>query len=172
MIVAQMLMINTSLTIWVLLPLPFLSYSIYVVSKKINIGNKRIQEQLSLITTKAQETFAGIRIIKSFGAENHFNKGFYAGYGETLDEAGYGGYKSYADPSKCQQTKTYNRGIEKNVDEKLFADGYRCGVQQASKDILLIEKQIKQEFENKQKNTKIQSENLNQNIKVILLNIL
>lgn len=76
MIVAQMLMINTSLTIWVLLPLPFLSYSIYVVSKKINIGNKRIQEQLSLITTKAQETFAGIRIIKSFGAERHFNEDF------------------------------------------------------------------------------------------------
>ncbi len=76
MIVAQMLMINTSLTIWVLLPLPFLSYSIYIVSKKINIGNKRIQEQLSLITTKAQETFAGIRIIKSFGAERHFNKDF------------------------------------------------------------------------------------------------
>ena len=76
MIVAQMLMINTSLTILVLLPLPFLSYSIYIVSKKINIGNKRIQEQLSLITTKAQETFAGIRIIKSFGAERHFNKDF------------------------------------------------------------------------------------------------
>lgn len=76
MIVAQMLMINTSLTIWVLLPLPFLSYSIYIVSKKINIGNKRIQEQLSLITTKAQETFAGIRIIKSFGAERHFNEDF------------------------------------------------------------------------------------------------
>ena len=49
-----------------------MSYSIYVVSKKINRGNKRIQEQLSVITTKAQETFAGIRIIKSFGAEENF----------------------------------------------------------------------------------------------------
>lgn len=77
MIVTQMLMINASLTAWVLLPLPFLSYSIYVVSKKINIGNKRIQEQLSQITTKAQETFAGIRIIKSFGAERHFNHDFF-----------------------------------------------------------------------------------------------
>lgn len=77
MIVTQMLMINASLTAWVLLPLPFLSYSIYVVSKKINVGNKRIQEQLSQITTKAQETFAGIRIIKSFGAERHFNRDFF-----------------------------------------------------------------------------------------------
>ncbi len=77
MIVAQMLMINANLTLWVLIPLPFLSYSIYVVSKRINIGNKKIQEQLSDITSKAQETFAGIRIIKSFGAEANFNKDFY-----------------------------------------------------------------------------------------------
>jgi len=85
MIVTQMLMINASLTAWVLLPLPFLSYSIYVVSKKINIGNKRIQEQLSHITTKAQETFAGIRIIKSFGAERYFNDDFFES-GKTFQE--------------------------------------------------------------------------------------
>ena len=84
-------------------------------------------------------TFILVQVI--YGqTENHFNKGFYTGYGETLDEAGYGAYKSYADPRKCQQTKIYNSSIEKNVDEKLYADGYRCGVQQASKDIPLIEK--------------------------------
>jgi ATP-binding cassette subfamily B protein len=76
MVITQMLWINSYLTAWVLLPLPFLSYSIYVVSKKINAGNKQIQEQLSLITTKAQETFAGIRIIKSFGVEQYFNRDF------------------------------------------------------------------------------------------------
>lgn len=76
MVIAQMLSINSWLTLWVLIPLPLLSYSIYVVSKKINRGNKRIQEQLSVITTKAQETFAGIRIIKSFGAEENFSRDF------------------------------------------------------------------------------------------------
>ena len=76
MVIAQMLSINSWLTLWVLIPLPLLSYSIYVVSKKINRGNKRIQEQLSVITTKAQETFAGIRIIKSFGAEKNFSRDF------------------------------------------------------------------------------------------------
>lgn len=76
MVITQMLSINAWLTLWVLIPLPFLSYSIYVVSKKINRGNKRIQEQLSVITTKAQETFAGIRIIKSFGAEENFSRDF------------------------------------------------------------------------------------------------
>ena len=77
MVIAQMLSINSWLTLWVLIPLPLLSYSIYVVSKKINRGNKRIQEQLSVITTKAQETFAGIRIIKSFGAEENFSRDFH-----------------------------------------------------------------------------------------------
>jgi ATP-binding cassette subfamily B protein len=59
-----------------MLPLPLLSYSIYQVSRKINLGNKKIQEQLSLLTTKAQETFAGIRVIKSFGAEQSFSDDF------------------------------------------------------------------------------------------------
>jgi len=71
-----MVVINPRLTFWVMLPLPILSYSIYQVSKKINLGNKKIQEQLSLLTTKAQETFAGIRVIKSFGAESAFSSDF------------------------------------------------------------------------------------------------
>jgi len=76
MIIAQMIMVNKTLAFWVMLPLPILSLSIYYVSVKINIGNKRIQEQLSKITTLAQETFSGIRILKSFGAEKHFSKDF------------------------------------------------------------------------------------------------
>ncbi len=77
LILSQMFMINPRLTFWVMLPLPLLSYSIYQVSKKINLGNKKIQEQLSLLTTKAQETFAGIRVIKSFGAEHSFSDDFH-----------------------------------------------------------------------------------------------
>lgn len=76
MIIAQMIMVNKTLAFWVMLPLPILSLSIYYVSVKINLGNKRIQEQLSKITTLAQETFSGIRIIKSFGAEKHFSQDF------------------------------------------------------------------------------------------------
>lgn len=76
LIITQMASINWYLTLWVLIPLPFLSYSIYKVSSLINVGNKKIQEQLSIITTKAQESFAGIRIIKSFGAESDFVSDF------------------------------------------------------------------------------------------------
>jgi len=42
----------------------------------MNKGNKVIQEQLSTITASAQETFAGIRIIKSFGMEETFSQKF------------------------------------------------------------------------------------------------
>lgn len=71
-VITQMLLVNTQLTLWVLIPLPFLSYSIYHVSKIINRRNTDIQNQLSVLTTAAQETFAGIRVIKSFGAEGAF----------------------------------------------------------------------------------------------------
>lgn len=76
MIITQMIFVNKHLAFWVIAPLPILSISIYYVSQKINIGNKKIQEQLSTITTHAQETFSGIRILKSFGAENFFSKDF------------------------------------------------------------------------------------------------
>ena len=46
-VIYQMLQANASLTLWVLLPLPVLSYSIYQVSRRMNLGNKLIQEQLS-----------------------------------------------------------------------------------------------------------------------------
>jgi len=76
MIITQMIMVNKHLAFWVIVPLPFLSISIYYVSQRINLGNKKIQEQLSVITTHAQETFSGIRILKSFGAERYFSKDF------------------------------------------------------------------------------------------------
>jgi ATP-binding cassette subfamily B protein len=71
-VIYQMTQVNAQLTLWVLLPLPFLSLSIYYVSARMNTGNRIIQEQLSLLTASAQETFAGIRIIKSFGVEQQF----------------------------------------------------------------------------------------------------
>ena len=76
MIITQMIMVNKHLAFWVIIPLPILSISIYYVSQRINLGNKKIQEQLSVITTHAQETFSGIRILKSFGAEKYFSKDF------------------------------------------------------------------------------------------------
>jgi len=70
LIVTLMLSVNVKLTFFALLPLPFLALGIYFVN---NITYKRstfLQEKLSDITTFAQETFSGIRVLKSFSAEN------------------------------------------------------------------------------------------------------
>ena len=83
-VISQMLLVNTPLTLWVLIPLPFLSYSIYHVSKIINRRNTDIQNQLSVLATGAQETFAGIRVIKSFGAEAAFLSDFSSKTGDIM----------------------------------------------------------------------------------------
>ncbi|MBS3913242.1 MAG: ABC transporter ATP-binding protein [Bacteroidetes bacterium] len=75
-VIYQMFTVNPHMTWYVLLPLPFLSLSIYKVSTMINSRTAIIQTQLSKLTTFAQETFAGIRVIKSFGAEKNFEHSF------------------------------------------------------------------------------------------------
>ena len=68
-IVTTMFMVNTELTLYALLPLPFLSYLIYYVESIIQQRSERIQAQLSVLTTNAQETFSGIRVIKAYVKE-------------------------------------------------------------------------------------------------------
>lgn len=75
-VIFQMFSVNPEMTLYVLLPLPVLSVSIYYVSVVINRRSMDIQNQLSRLTTFAQETFAGIRVIKSFGAERNFTNSF------------------------------------------------------------------------------------------------
>jgi len=58
------------LTLYVLAPLPILAITIYVVNSIINKKSERIQSLLSDLTTNAQESYSGIRVIKSFVQEN------------------------------------------------------------------------------------------------------
>ncbi len=60
---------NPQLTLYVLLPLPVLAIAIYFVNNTINKRSERIQELLSDLTTNAQESYSGIRVIKSFVQE-------------------------------------------------------------------------------------------------------
>lgn len=62
----QMAQISGKLTLFALIPLPFMSFVIYKVSNKINKASKHVQEQQSYISTLAQETFSGIRLIKAY----------------------------------------------------------------------------------------------------------
>lgn len=69
MVLILMLSLNTSLTIYALLPLPLLSILVYKVGKLIHSKFTVIQEKFSQLTTIAQENFSGIRVIKSYVRE-------------------------------------------------------------------------------------------------------
>ncbi len=60
---------SPKLTIYALMPLPVLAITIYFVNTIINKKSERIQEMLSKLTTNAQESYSGIRVIKSFVQE-------------------------------------------------------------------------------------------------------
>jgi len=69
MVLILMLSLNTSLTIYALLPLPLLSVLVYKVGKLIHSKFTVIQEKFATLTTLAQENFSGIRVIKSYVRE-------------------------------------------------------------------------------------------------------
>jgi ATP-binding cassette subfamily B protein len=60
---------DVELSLYVLAPLPILAITIYIVNSIINKKSEQIQEQLSDLTTNAQESYSGIRVIKSFVQE-------------------------------------------------------------------------------------------------------
>ncbi|MFZ2782865.1 MAG: ABC transporter ATP-binding protein [Sediminibacterium sp.] len=60
---------DVQLTLLVLAPLPVLAITIYWVNSIINRKSEIIQANLSDLTTNAQESYSGIRVIKSFVQE-------------------------------------------------------------------------------------------------------
>jgi len=62
--------ISPSITLISLLPLPFISLLVYRVMKLTYSRSLRVQESFSAMTTKAQENFSGIRVIKSYVRED------------------------------------------------------------------------------------------------------
>lgn len=65
-VIFTMVSINAELSLYILLPLPVMSITIYFVSKKIGTKSERVQKQLSRVFNFSQESFAGIRVIKAY----------------------------------------------------------------------------------------------------------
>jgi len=76
LVITTMVNINAELSLYILLPLPVLSVTIYYVSRLINIKSERVQKQLSKLFSLSQETFAGIRVIKAYNKSNSTIKNF------------------------------------------------------------------------------------------------
>jgi len=66
------------LTLYVLSPLPILAVTIYIVNNIIHKRSEELQGSLASLTTNAQQSYSGIRVIKSFVQEEamlgHFEK--------------------------------------------------------------------------------------------------
>jgi ATP-binding cassette subfamily B protein len=64
-----MIRVNWQLALFVLIPMPFLSLLIYLLNNRINKGSEELQRKLSDITTNAQESYSGIRVIQAYVQE-------------------------------------------------------------------------------------------------------
>lgn len=76
LVIYAMFQVNSTLAMYTLLPLPFLSISIYLVSSLINKKSELIAQQLSTLNSISQEVYSGIRVIKSYAKEKQFGKYF------------------------------------------------------------------------------------------------
>ena len=70
LVISTMINVNAKLTLYVLIPLPFLSLGIYYVSSVINKKSEQVQRQLSVLSTWCQEAFSGIRVLKAYNRED------------------------------------------------------------------------------------------------------
>ena len=68
-IITHMSILSPELTLYTLIPLPILSYSIFKISVEINKRSTRYQENLSKLASFTQEMFSGIRVIKAYALE-------------------------------------------------------------------------------------------------------
>lgn len=68
-VIAYMYNVSPKLTLYTILPLPFLSYAIFKLSKEINKRSTLFQQNLSNLSTFSQEIFSGIRVIKAYSLE-------------------------------------------------------------------------------------------------------
>src|SRR5690606_35738648 len=75
-VIAQMYIISPTLTLYTLIPLPLLSYSIFKLSNEINKKSTAYQQNLSSLATFTQEMFSGIRVIKAHNLEKNIQGDF------------------------------------------------------------------------------------------------
>jgi len=75
-VITIMFSIAPKLSVYTLIPLPFLSITIYKLSRVINARSTVVQEMLSKLSSFTQENFSGISVIKSYGLETNTHQNF------------------------------------------------------------------------------------------------
>lgn len=73
-VIMQMLIISRELTMYALIPVPFLGIVMYYLSREINKRSYLYQKNLSTLSSFSQEIFSGIRVLKAYAIEDEKNK--------------------------------------------------------------------------------------------------
>jgi ATP-binding cassette subfamily B protein len=72
----MMFMSDWQLTLLALIPMPLVSFAVYKLSKFVNKIFTARQEQFSLLTTRAQETLSGVRVVRAYVRETYEEERF------------------------------------------------------------------------------------------------
>jgi ATP-binding cassette subfamily B protein len=64
-----MFRLSAGLSLWVLLPVPFVVLAVYYFGRIIHRLSERIQAALGVLSTRAQENLTGIRVIRAYAQE-------------------------------------------------------------------------------------------------------
>lgn len=67
---------DVKLTLLALIPMPFIALTTFILGGVIQKRFKNVQEAFEYLTTKVQEAFSGIRVIKAFTQEENENASF------------------------------------------------------------------------------------------------
>lgn len=67
--VTVMLLGSPLLTGWALLPMPLLALAVFFIAKYEYVRSEAIQQQYSTLTSRVQEAFAGVRVVKAYTRE-------------------------------------------------------------------------------------------------------
>ncbi len=67
--IASMLQVNVKLTVLSLLLMPIASVSFWAIGRRVNERFQKLQAQFGDMSTKAQENFSGIRVVKAYSQE-------------------------------------------------------------------------------------------------------
>ena len=78
MVLAVVLMfwISTTLSVYVLLPVPVVAVTVWLFGRQIHALYGKIQASLAVLSAKAQENLAGVRVVRAYGQEDAEIRGF------------------------------------------------------------------------------------------------
>ncbi|WP_420574025.1 ABC transporter ATP-binding protein [Kordia sp.] len=74
--IIMMLLISTKLTVFVFIFIPISGFIISAVGKKLKKHSENTQKEQGIFLSQIEETLGGLRVIKGFNAERHFNNNF------------------------------------------------------------------------------------------------